>query len=49
MEKRRIVDESFVAPGAVRRSESLDDRQSAHIAAADTFFIATWLVRGRVR
>jgi predicted pyridoxine 5'-phosphate oxidase superfamily flavin-nucleotide-binding protein len=46
IQKRRIVAESSGEPGAVRRSESLDPRQRALVAHADTFFIATWHPEG---
>jgi predicted pyridoxine 5'-phosphate oxidase superfamily flavin-nucleotide-binding protein len=44
--KRRIVAESRVAPGSALRSESLDARQRAVVAGADTLFIATWHPEG---
>jgi predicted pyridoxine 5'-phosphate oxidase superfamily flavin-nucleotide-binding protein len=47
IQKRRIVEPDALAtpspgPGPVRLSPSLDERQRAVVAAADTFFIGTW-------
>ena len=42
VQKRRLVADSGNEPGEARRSSSLDERERAMVARADTFFIATW-------
>lgn len=46
IQKRRVVAESPAAPGAMRRSETLEARQRALVASADTLFLATWHPEG---
>lgn len=42
IQKRRLLAESAASPGPTLRGDALDPRQRAAIAAADTFFIASW-------
>jgi len=42
IQKRRIVSEPGAAPGVTRSAGSLDLRQQALLARADTLFLATW-------
>jgi len=42
IQKRRLLAESATAPAPTLRSPALDRRQRAAVAAADTFFIASW-------
>lgn len=42
IQKRRLLAESAASPGPTLRGDALDSRQRAAIAAADTFFIASW-------
>ncbi len=42
IQKRRLVGEGAGEAGGALRSSSLDSRARALVAAADTFFIATW-------
>jgi len=46
VQRRRLVADSGSEPGEARRSSSLDERERAMVARADTFFIATWHAGG---